>query len=52
MVSGFWISVVPRGKSTHLSSLISDNGFLVANEVIKSRQESCGEHYKMGIVIL
>ena len=27
----------PGGKSTHLSSMIGDKGFLVANEVIKSR---------------
>lgn len=27
----------PGGKSTHLSSLIGENGFLVANEVIRSR---------------
>jgi len=27
----------PGGKSTHLSSIIGDNGFLVANEVIRSR---------------
>ena len=27
----------PGGKSTHLSSLIGNNGFLVANEVIRSR---------------
>jgi 16S rRNA C967 or C1407 C5-methylase (RsmB/RsmF family)/NOL1/NOP2/fmu family ribosome biogenesis protein len=27
----------PGGKSTHLSSLIGDNGLLVANEVIRSR---------------
>ena len=27
----------PGGKSTHLSSMIGNNGFLVANEVIKSR---------------
>ncbi len=27
----------PGGKSTHLSSLIGENGFLVANDVIKSR---------------
>jgi 16S rRNA C967 or C1407 C5-methylase (RsmB/RsmF family)/NOL1/NOP2/fmu family ribosome biogenesis protein len=27
----------PGGKSTHLSALISDRGFLVANEVIRSR---------------
>jgi 16S rRNA C967 or C1407 C5-methylase (RsmB/RsmF family)/NOL1/NOP2/fmu family ribosome biogenesis protein len=27
----------PGGKSTHLSALIGENGFLVANEVIRSR---------------
>jgi 16S rRNA C967 or C1407 C5-methylase (RsmB/RsmF family)/NOL1/NOP2/fmu family ribosome biogenesis protein len=27
----------PGGKSTHLSTLIGDNGFLVSNEVIRSR---------------
>lgn len=31
------LCAAPGGKSTHLSSLIGNNGFLVANEVIKSR---------------
>jgi 16S rRNA C967 or C1407 C5-methylase (RsmB/RsmF family)/NOL1/NOP2/fmu family ribosome biogenesis protein len=40
----------PGGKSTHLSSLISDNGFLVANEVIKSRAGILAENItKWGI---
>ena len=33
----------PGGKSTHLSSLIGDKGFLVANEVIKSRAGTLAE---------
>jgi 16S rRNA C967 or C1407 C5-methylase (RsmB/RsmF family)/NOL1/NOP2/fmu family ribosome biogenesis protein len=31
------LCAAPGGKSTHLSTLIGDNGFLVANEVIRSR---------------
>ena len=31
------LCAAPGGKSTHLSSLIGDKGFLVANEVIRSR---------------
>lgn len=31
------LCAAPGGKSTHLSSLIAKNGFLVANEVIRSR---------------
>lgn len=33
----------PGGKSTHLSSLIGDRGFLVANEVIRSRASVLAE---------
>lgn len=34
----------PGGKSTHLSSLIGDNGFLVSNEVIRSRAAVLAEN--------
>ncbi len=34
----------PGGKSTHLSTLIADNGFLVANEVIRSRAAVLAEN--------
>jgi 16S rRNA C967 or C1407 C5-methylase (RsmB/RsmF family)/NOL1/NOP2/fmu family ribosome biogenesis protein len=33
----------PGGKSTHLSSLTGENGFLVANEVIRSRADVLAE---------
>ena len=34
----------PGGKSTHLSSLIAENGLLVANEVIRSRASVLAEN--------
>jgi len=34
----------PGGKSTHLSALIADRGFLVANEVIRSRAAVLAEN--------
>jgi len=34
----------PGGKSTHLSALINDRGFLVANEVIRSRSAVLAEN--------
>lgn len=34
----------PGGKSTHLSAMIGDNGFLVANEVIKARASVLAEN--------
>jgi len=34
----------PGGKSTHLSSMIGQNGFLVANEVIRSRASILAEN--------
>lgn len=34
----------PGGKSTHLSSLIGENGFLVANEVIRQRSMILAEN--------
>lgn len=44
-----WIQVLdlcgaPGGKSTHLSTLISDNGLLVANEVIRPRAAVLAEN--------
>ena len=40
----------PGGKSTHLSALIADRGFLVANEVIRSRAAVLAENItKWGI---
>jgi NOL1/NOP2/sun family putative RNA methylase len=38
------LCAAPGGKSTHLSSLIADNGLLVANEVIKSRASILAEN--------
>ncbi len=38
------LCAAPGGKSTHLSSLIADNGLLVANEVIKSRASVLAEN--------
>jgi 16S rRNA C967 or C1407 C5-methylase (RsmB/RsmF family)/NOL1/NOP2/fmu family ribosome biogenesis protein len=34
----------PGGKATHLSTLIGDNGYLVANEVIRSRASVLAEN--------
>ncbi len=34
----------PGGKSTHLASLISQNGFLVTNDVIRSRASTLAEN--------
>lgn len=45
----------PGGKSTHLSTLLGDNGFLVANEVIRSRTAVLAENitkWGMGNVIV
>ena len=34
----------PGGKSTHLSSIVGENGFVVANEVIRSRASVLAEN--------
>src|SRR5512133_610333 len=40
----------PGGKSTHISSILGDNGFLVANEVIRQRASILAENVtKWGI---
>ena len=38
------LCAAPGGKSTHLSALLGDNGFLVANEVIRSRASVLAEN--------
>jgi 16S rRNA C967 or C1407 C5-methylase (RsmB/RsmF family) len=38
------LCAAPGGKSTHLSSMIGRNGFLVANEVIRSRASILAEN--------
>jgi 16S rRNA C967 or C1407 C5-methylase (RsmB/RsmF family)/NOL1/NOP2/fmu family ribosome biogenesis protein len=44
------LCAAPGGKSTHLSSLIGDEGFLVSNEVIRSRASVLAENItKWGI---
>lgn len=44
------LCAAPGGKSTHLSTLIGEKGFLVANEVIKSRASVLAENItKWGI---